>query len=305
MEVGDGNTKNFHLAGVIPVAGQPLSFNMPWHDCMMPVGDNYLAIERAAYECASAGCETIWIVVHREMQPLLRHRLGDKIVDPVWTAHSRRFDNFPSDRIKTIPIYYVPIHPKDRDKRDCLSWSVLYGALRCFNVSMNISRWLVPDKYYVTFPYGVQSDTFIRKNLRGKISNKKNFFMRHNGRTVADGEYLPFTFGKEEFIKYRRVIRTGTGKYTKAVWTGETVEAEVLPLEDRWSARNFTLDKVFGVSELDTAEIVDVDWHYNIDNWEDYCVYLGSEERKEIERPTDCLKYSEWNPIGQDVDDDA
>ena len=53
---------NFHLAGIIPVAGQPLEFNMPWHDSLMPIAPDYLALERSVVECAYAGCETIWIV---------------------------------------------------------------------------------------------------------------------------------------------------------------------------------------------------------------------------------------------------
>ena len=30
------NKKQFNLAGIIPVAGQPLDFNFPWHDCLVP-----------------------------------------------------------------------------------------------------------------------------------------------------------------------------------------------------------------------------------------------------------------------------
>ena len=32
----------FHLAGIVPVAGQPLDFNMPWHDCLMPIAQSGL-----------------------------------------------------------------------------------------------------------------------------------------------------------------------------------------------------------------------------------------------------------------------
>jgi len=37
--------KHFHLAGIVPVAGQPLEFNFPWHDCCMPIAPDFLAIE--------------------------------------------------------------------------------------------------------------------------------------------------------------------------------------------------------------------------------------------------------------------
>ena len=75
METGSKNPLSFHLAGVIPVAGQKLDFNLPWHDCMQPLAPGYLAIHHAIMQCAWAGCETIWIVCHKEMQPLLRYEV--------------------------------------------------------------------------------------------------------------------------------------------------------------------------------------------------------------------------------------
>ena len=43
------------MAGIIPISGQPLEFNMPWHDCLMPLAPDYLLIDRAVAECAYAG----------------------------------------------------------------------------------------------------------------------------------------------------------------------------------------------------------------------------------------------------------
>ena len=141
-----------HLAGVVPVAGQPLDYNFPWHDCLQPIGPNYLAVERAVLECAYVGCDTIWLVCHDDMQPLIKKRLGDFVEDPVYI--NRKYDSgFPSERRKKIPIYYVPIHPNDRDRRDCLAWSVLYGANSAYYIGKNISKWATPDKYYAAFPY--------------------------------------------------------------------------------------------------------------------------------------------------------
>ena len=38
----------------------------------------------------------------------------------------------------------------------------------------------------------------------------------HENKTIQDNIYASFTFGKDEFIKYRRNIRNGTGQ-----WKGE------------------------------------------------------------------------------------
>lgn len=305
-DISDGNKKenSFHLAGIIPVAGQKLDFNFPWHDCFMPVAQNYLAIENAIYQCVTAGCETIWIVAHKEMQPLLRHRIGDWVYDPV-TLNKAKYEKFSRDHLKEIPIYYVPIHPKDRDKRDCLAWSVIYGSLRAFHISKMISRWVVPDKYFVSFPYGICSIGDIRRN-RLLISDKNNFYMQHNGKTIKDGEYLPFTFDKDDFLKFRRIIRQeGTGVYKTFSYDKENniKEGEKYPIEERYSARHFDLAKVFGCATIEGNNVAEAEWYYGIDNWENYIKYMSSQQRSVVKRPKHILKYHEWNPVGVDNED--
>ena len=89
VEKGSENANIFHLAGVVPVSGVESDFGFPWHPSLNPVGKNYLAIERAVVECAWAGCETIWVVCDDDTQPLIKHRLGDYVVDPISLKQSR------------------------------------------------------------------------------------------------------------------------------------------------------------------------------------------------------------------------
>jgi len=300
------STTYFSLAGVVPVASQPLDFNFPWHDSLMPIGKNYLAVERSVYECALAGCESIWIVCHKEMQSLIRHRLGDYISDPMTSPGIKgHFVRHPSEHIKYIPIYYVPIHPKDRDKRDCLAWSIIYGAMRAFSLSKLISKWTVPDKYYVSFPYGIHDPRQLQPH-RGDISGKKKFYLSYEGKTVKDGEYLSFTFDAEDWKKFRRIIRGGTGKYEPGSYFDEdarTVKGEMLPIEERYSAKNYPLEKVFGELSLEEEVVTPCKSYYNIGNWEDYCKYMGSGVANVLKRPSYTLKYHEHNPFGVDSED--
>jgi hypothetical protein len=294
----------FHLAGIVPVAGQKLDFNFPWHDSMMPVAPNYLAVERAVFECAAAGCETIWVVCHREMQPLIRHRLGDWIHDPATrVAITSKYIKRAHDYMREVPIYYVPIRPRDRNKRDCLSWSVLFGAMRAYHVSKKISKWTAPNRYYVAFPYGVYDIRGVRYN-RDKISTTYNsFFLSYNGKTVADGEYLGFTMNTEDFVAYRKNLRDRANNLWKpgSFWSEEerTIKGEILPVSERYTARNFGLDTVFGCAKLEGAHIEQPEWYYNISTWEGYRNFLSSENTKWVKRPIE-LKYHEWNPIGED-----
>jgi len=291
----------FHLAGIIPIAGQPLDYNMDWPDCMMPIAPNYTMIESAVYECAMAGCETIWLVCNDDMAPLVRHRIGDYVEDPVWA--SRKYAKNPRTERLQIPIFYVPVHPKDRDKRDCLAWSVIHGALSALKISTQISKWLIPDKYYVSFPYGIFPAEEVRA-YRKKISSKTNFYVSHGGKTVQNNKFMSFTFGKEEFIKYRRIIRKeGTGLYTSELDENGMPHTK-LPIEERWSARFFELEQVFKDLDLENATVLEPSWYSNLGSWEEYKLFLGSEQSATISRPWDrILKYREFNPIGVDRGD--
>ena len=288
---------NFHLAGLIPVAGQKLEFNMPWHDCLMPLTPDYLAIEKSVVACAYAGCETIWIVCNNDTQPLIRHRIGDYVQDPVWVF--RKFEKRANNFQKIIPIFYVPIHPKDREKRDCLSWSVLYGAHTSNKVAGSMSNWLRPDKYFVDFPYGVYAVSTLREH-RSLLSSENNFCLKYENKNVANNFYLPFTFSYDDYRRMNRDFRNNsTGLYKKY----DLDKKEKLPLKDRYSARSFNLEDVF--HGLKFAEAAETDWYYGIDNWDGYVEFLHKMSRA-IKKPSkNILKYREFNGVGLNKKDNT
>jgi len=291
---------NFHLAGIIPIAGQPLEYKMSYPDCMLPIAPDYTMIEAAIIEAAFAGCNTIWIICNDDIAPIVRYRIGDYIQDPIHFYN--KFDPISSNRRVRIPIFWVPVHPRDRDKRDCLSWSVITGALSCLKVSTKLSKWVIPDKYYVSFPYGI-IDPRTLQGLRSKIKNKKNFYIVSDGKTVQDNIYTSFTFGKEEFIRYRRNIRRGTGMYTTEVMDDNGIPQSKLPVEERWSARFFDLKDVFNDLDLEESYLHHVDSFYNLDTWESYRHYMSSDLSKATKRPSKGLfQYREFNRVAVDRD---
>jgi len=287
MDEIDSVRRKFYLVGVIPVAGQELDFGMPWHDCLQPVSSNYSAVEHAVVECAYAGCDTIWIVCHDDMQPLIKHRLGDYVSDPQ-ELHRSQYAKYPAMHRKDIPIFYVPIHPNDRDRRDCLAWSALYGCKTAYDVSRTVSVWTCPDKYYISFPYGIYNAR-LAQSKRKEIRKGKNFFFSHQGKTVADGEYLSFTITAKDFKRFIAIIkREGTGEYAPIAKVD--VEKGIfprlkLPLQERWSARFFSLQDVFRFDIIAEEDKHELDWYFPIDNWENYCKYIASPDKKVIKRP--------------------
>ena len=92
IETGKGNTLSYHLAGIIPVAGMPANINLELPNCMAMIAENYTALERAVFECACAGCESIWVTVNDDWMPLIRKRIGEYVFDPVF--YYRQYENF-------------------------------------------------------------------------------------------------------------------------------------------------------------------------------------------------------------------
>ena len=283
---------NYNLAGIIPVAGQPLEFNMPWHDCFIPIGQDYLAIEKAVLDCAIAGCDTIWLVCPKDMQPLIRYRLGDYIIDPIKYFTGVKFARYPIEY--EIPIYYCPIEPRDVDRRDCLSWSIITGAQYAWRVGAKISRYTIPDKYFAAFPYGMFSPYYMR-DWRTKIRSAETFFVSHEGKSFKDGEYLPFTFFPEEFLEVRKKFRKNETK-------GHNANKERLPASERYSGRYFTHDFVFSDIGTDNFHQAEIPWYYDISSWDKLKTWLGSEHQ--LNKPKEVImSYNEWNPLGVDGDE--
>ncbi len=252
----NGPPKGKHLAGIIPLSGRPDELGFPWPDYLTPIGANYLAVERSVTECALAGCDSIWIVCGDDVSPLLKHRLGDYVVDPIlfenWDFIKRK-----SEHEKYIPIYYTPISQKDRDRRDSLGWSILHGSLTSFVISSKLSSWAVPSKYFVSFPYGIYDPFPLVKN-RARVRGDKSFYIHHEGETVRDNRYLGFTFFPDDWLQYKRNV--------KQMCTGGDRN---IPAHERWSSRHFTLDKIFDLDIIEVQDKFEVDRYYTLDGWEE------------------------------------
>ena len=289
-----------NLVGIVPVAGhESFDFNQPWPDCMMPIGPGYNLIEAAVAECAWAGCKSVWVVVNGDFAPVIRKTLGDWCGDPIW-AH-RTFDRNIGVSKRRIPIYYVGVNPKDRHKRDCTSWSVIHGALTAFKSLTNISEWMMPSKYYVSFPHGFFPAFQLREH-RKIINSKKNCYISFNGSTVLDNNFMSFTFGKDEWLEFRRIIRTGTGKKPPGSTWGEEI---YLDPSEMWSARWFGVDKVFEPLNLEEAHEIPVTDYFNLRNWEEYRDFLCASRSMVIKRPSkNILLGSRSNRVASDYLED-
>jgi hypothetical protein len=282
MEIVSQNEKAFHLAGIIPVAASSGEFNLPGHDVLMPLAPNFNLIEQSVAECAYAGCETIWVVCNDDIAPLIKYKIGDWVEDPE-SIQRGRYIKYPKEGHVSIPIYYVPIHPKHRDKYDCYAWSILHGANVAYWVCRRLGRWLIPDRYYVSFPFGAL-DLEEVKRARSSLSRKKPFYFSFGGKTVRDGLPLSFTLDAREWRRARDVVKSNSKTYYPPA-ENEVIPKRKLPPEERRKSRHFKLLDVFKDADLSDAIINELPWFYDLTTWEQYCTLITSGHYKDIKRP--------------------
>lgn len=275
-----------HLSGIIPIANYETELNVSFPELLLPVSDGFNLIQKSVYECAAAGCNTIWIVANDDVAPIVRKTVGDWVYDPVYYKRDME-SKFYSQLRKEVPIYYVGIKPKDQNKRDSYGWSILEGIHAAYMTSLKISKWLTPEKYFISFPFGVFDIYFIRQHRKLIRDKTKNLFFKYGGLSVVDNQYLPFTMTGEDFKLCRRAINKKTTREYLPPLPDQQYPSQKLPLQERWSARHFTLSEIYEPLNQVSHASVDLEWYHNVSTWLGYVGYISSDNL--IEKPLDDL----------------
>ena len=260
-----------NLVGIIPLAGYKSHFDFPWPDYMQPLREGFLAFERSVYECAYAGCDSIWIVCNDDTAPLVKHRIGDYIMSPRY-FEEKDFVKRKDYHEKWIPIYYTPLGQKDRSKRDSISWSILHGALTAFTVSNNMSRWIRPTKYFVSFPYGIYNASIVRGE-RDAIRGPSSFYLSHAGKTVKEGKFLAFTFFPKDWLEFKKNMKEQL--YKRKINFSQSEHAQT---------ESEILSSAFGMEKLKIDQTQEIEEYYELSSWESLKSYYGSDIK--IPRPS-------------------
>jgi hypothetical protein len=274
-----------NMAAIIPVAGMNSEFGMEWDSSLMPVAPNYTALEATVYECLHAGCTSIWVVANDDIAPLLRYRLGEYATD-IDSIQRGTFAVFGNTKHLEVPIYYVPIHPKHRDKVDNYSWSIIYGANVAYWIHTKFSRWTQPDRYYVSFPMGMMDPKEVLE-YRSRLRKNPPFYFSYKGQTVKDGVPLSFVIDPEEWRRAKRVITTNASYY-KAPPKGE-MPSEPLPKGERYASLAYGLEDVFGTGPEGTVQ--EIKSFYNLTSWPGYVKFISSKLGERTKRPTTNTMY--------------
>ena len=277
------------MPAIIPVAGLNTDFGTEWEASLVSVAPNYTALEAAVYECLHAGCSSIWIVANDDVAPLLRYRLGEYATD-IDSIRRGHFATFGNTKHIEVPIYYVPIHPKHRDKVDNYAWSVIHGANVAYWIQTMFSRWTHPDCYYISFPMGMLDPKEVLDH-RSILRKNVPFYFSYNGKTVKDGLPVSFVIDPEEWRRAKRTITTNASYY-KAPPPGE-MPSERLPPEERHVSLRYNLEDVFGDGPDGTVQ--EMKSFYDLTSWAEYGKFISSELGKRTKRPGTNTMYRRRN----------
>ena len=274
-----------NMPAIIPVAGLTSEFGMEWDASLMPVAANYTALEAAVYECIHAGCSSIWIVANDDVAPLIRRRVGEYATD-IRSVEQGTFKRFGGTNHMEVPIYYVPIHPRHRDKVDNYSWSIIYGANVAYWIMRRFSRWTRPSQYYVSFPLGMLDPLEVLKH-RAAVRKNAPFYFSHNGKTIKDGLPISFVLSPDEWRRAKHTITTNS-----SIWrtpTDDGPPTEKLPIEERLVSRKYNLIDVFGGGPDNTEQ--EIKTFYDLTAWAGYAKFISSDLGKRTQRPTTTTMY--------------
>ena len=82
----------------------------------------------------------------------------------------------------------------------------------------------------------------------------------------------------EDFIQCRREVNRLTTKEYGPLGEDETwLDLKKLPAADRWSARHFDLSTIFDKVSEDECFREELDWFYDLREWDGYRAYLVSD----------------------------
>jgi hypothetical protein len=163
------------------------------------------------------------------------------------------------------------------------------------------SRWAVPSKYYVSFPYGTYIPSAVKEYRTTISSNKSVFLSTDDGLTAKDGEYLGFSFDTKEYSGYRKsFLNAENRRWKNGKWENGKFIGEEIPAEERYNGKKISLETFLETADLEMKTKIQVPWYYNISSWQQYCEFLSAAPTHTLRRPKFGFKYNEFNPLGFD-----
>jgi len=282
MERTDKN----HLAkmvGIIPLDGYGNDEQFPYSPWLKPIVKDLTLVENAVLQCAFFGCKQIFIVCEERSARMLKRHIGEWVEDP---SHYWKHYKYPTGYRIQIPIYYIRMTEKDKRQRGSYTWAIIQGAEIANRTARHVSRWTMPEKFFITFPWAA-FDFWEIKQYRQQLAMAKEFYLSHNGKTAWDGEFLPFSITqsslreiRKNFLKVNTILYKSISDFKR---DGKWLER--LPPEEQYSGRTFPIEKLLLPVDNSTYKEAKIEEYYNASTWEGYQEAVSKLKYERPKRP--------------------
>ena len=277
------NTEGIYKSvGCISLQNYGFSFEQPFKEYMMPVGDGVTLLESCVLNCLNYGVDSIWITVNDDQLPYAKKCLGEMGYDPV-----RFYDPFSinkKDQRKRVSIYFVPTLTKYRDYCDNYTFGFINAGLTAKKVYGHISKHCEPDYYFLSSPFGALDYKEIRANRKKYKSGNRQSLFTNCDKSALSGDHLPLCINKQTLINLEKhVLSNSTKMYKSSEQLSKSgIPVELLPREERYRGKKLSMKEVYGCLDKEQFDCYDLSWFYNVTSWQDYREYISS--GKEVKR---------------------
>lgn len=270
---GSGNLAK--MVGIIPLDGYDHNEELPYAPWLKPLVEDLTLVESAVLQCAFVGCKQIIIVCEERSARMLKRHLGEWVESP--KGFFIPYMPFPKDYRVQIPIYYTRIPEKDRRQRGSASWAIIHGANFSNAMARRVTKWSLPRSFFVTFPW-TAIDFWEMKERAYDATRAKQSYFSHEGKTVWDGEYIPFIFDQKSFAAMRANFHEKNTLVYRAISEYKEGDKwrERLPKEEQYSGRHFPIDKLVEPVVKEGMKEIALDEYYNAFTWEGYSKAVGN-----------------------------
>tara|TARA_R110002020_G_scaffold10804_2_gene41132 strand:+ start:742 stop:1452 length:711 start_codon:yes stop_codon:yes gene_type:complete len=198
---------------------------------------------------------------------MLRKRIGEWVEDPAWWY---RRDFAASSYRLQIPIFYIRMTEKDKRQRGSAAWAIIHAAKVANKMASKVSKWTLPARFFVTFPWSGIGYWKFRKSRR-TTSMMKQFYFKYKDQSAWTNEFIPFTFSPKDLREMRKnFFAKNTILYRKIsdYKPSDTSWAERLPPEEQHSGRRFTIEQMLEPVDNSGHTVIELDSYYNMYTWE-------------------------------------
>jgi len=253
----DLSFSKLHIAGIVPLLDKDTKIKIDFPKHCLQIGERLTVIEYCLSEIAHMGCKSVWIICNDAHMNLIKSKIGNWI----------KTDLLKKTINREIPVFYIPIQPKHYELRQCLAWNILYGSIVSYQIMNRISKWLLPDKFYVSFPFSIYDYSKINLDNKHKkyICNYNLYLKTPKGKTIKNGYKIGFTFNLLQSFKYRKILEQYVRKY----------RIECLQKQQKFKYFDVGLEKIFGYDIIEREDLIGkVSWFHRLDNWNSYINFL-------------------------------